>query len=160
IRGSATRIASHRKRPQGIAMITLVPRNEPGTPRFIALDKKLTRHLQCRFDAFRTARDKVHMVQTFRRIGGQFISKHRGRLVGKKTGMRIGKPINLGVQGRQNPGMLMTEARYGSAARRIDVTIAVVVEKYDAFATQHSRVIMVNTALKNMSHGRTSNIRY
>src|ERR1700733_6124665 len=66
--------------------------------------------------------------------------------------MGIGNRIELLVHRRQNVRVTMTQTGYRRAAGRVDVTRAVAVEQFDAFASYGNRHDGIGGAVQNMGH--------
>ena len=145
-------VAAGRERPQSVAVVALAPRNDMPTPRLALLDEILPRHFQRRLDRLRAAADEIDVAEPGRSVFDQPVGEPLGDVGREKGGVGVGERVELPVQGGDDVGMAMTEARNRRAARRVEVNLAVGVEELDAAAADGDRHVGFGDAVEDVGH--------
>ena len=145
-------VAAGRQRAQRIAVIALAPGDHVAALRLAALGEILPRHLERRFDRFRSAAHQVGVADAVGGVGDQAVGEPFGNLGGEEAGMGIGKPVELLVQGRRHRGMAVAQAGHRGTTRRVDVALAGGVDDLDALAAGRDRQGSADLAMQDMGH--------
>ncbi len=147
-------VAAGRERAKRVAVIALAPRDHVGALRLADLDEILPRHLERRFDRFRSAAHEKDVVKPRRSVLDQAIGKAFGRFGGEEGGVGVGERIELPVQSGEHVRVAVAEAGDRCASRGVEVAPAVGVDDLDARPGHGDRHDSVRGAMQNMRHGR------
>ena len=147
-------VAAGRERPDGIAVIALLARDQAAALRFALFDPVLPRQLDRRFGRLGPAGDKVDPVQPARRMGDQQIGQRLGRFRGQKAGMSEGELVQLRLDRLGHRPVAMAKARHRSSTRPVEIALAGAVDQIATFAAHSDRRGGFRVPGEDMGHDR------
>jgi hypothetical protein len=110
---------------QRVAVIALPPCDEHAALRLADLDGVLARQLQRGLDCLGTARDEVDVLEARRRSRHERVGERFGDVGREEARMRVGDATHLRVDRREHVRMRVAQARYGGAATRVEIALAI-----------------------------------
>ncbi len=147
------RVAAHRERPQGVAVIALPARDEAPPLGLVALEEVLPGDLERRLHRFRSAGHEVDPLETLRRPGNERVGERLRRLAGEEAGVRERQAVELCLDGLDHARMVVAQRRHRGATGGVQVALAGGVDDVHAFAARGHRRLKVRVSVEDVTHG-------